>query len=175
MRIDIIAATYPTGYDFVVTDRTSSNNEPARRFYCSQAIADDIFTTTFSKHLNQLAPVYEMYAVDRKYEFKLIPQWPSQSNTGQVPMVYLNYSVAKLNGTSTEYYIEPTSYTYLNNTDPQNITDSPSARLNIGLDEYLKYTRDSVGNGLTLVVDSLPANGGMALYQVTARIKMGTV
>jgi len=96
MRIDIIAASYPTGYDFVVTDRTSSNNEPARRFYCSQAIADDIFTTTFSKHLNQLAPVYEMYAVDRKYEFKLVPQ-----GNFTVPIVYLNYSVAKLNGTST--------------------------------------------------------------------------
>jgi len=39
----------------------------------------------------------------------------------------------------------------------------------------LKYTKDSVGNGLTLVVDSLPANGEMALYQVTARIKMGTM
>jgi hypothetical protein len=162
MRIDIIAAAYPTGYDFVVTDRTSSNNEPARRFYCSQAIADDIFTTTFSKHLNQLAPVYEMYAVDRKYEFKLVPQ-----GAFTVPIVYLNYSVAKLNGTSTEYYIEPTSYDLLNLND--------STRYNIGLDEYLKYTKDSVGNGLTLVVDSLPANGDMALYQVTARIKMGTM
>jgi hypothetical protein len=103
-----------------------------------------------------------MYAVDRKYEFKLVPQ-----GNFTVPIVYLNYSVAKLNGTSTEYYIEPTSYDLLNLND--------STRYNIGLDEYLKYTKDSVGNGLTLVVDSLPANGEMALYQVTARIKMGTM
>lgn len=161
LRIDITAATYPTGYGFTVVDRTSSNNESARQFMCNQTIADDIFTTTFSKYLNELVPVYEMYATNRKYEFRIIPQ-----GNYTVPIVYIRYSVAKLNGSTTSDYIGNTSY------DELNVNDS--TRYDIGLDTYLKYTKDSVGNGISLIVDSLPSNGDMALYQVTARIKMGT-
>jgi hypothetical protein len=161
LRIDITAATYPTGYNFTVVDRTSSNNESARQFMCNQTIADDIFTTTFSKYLNELVPVYEMYATNRKYEFRIVPQ-----GNYTVPIVYIRYSVAKLNGSTTSDYIGNTSY------DELNVNDS--TRYDIGLDTYLKYTKDSVGNGISLIVDSLPSNGEMALYQVTARIKMGT-
>ena len=64
MRIDIIASTYPTGYQFQVTDRTSSNNELARRFLSSLAIEDDIFTSTFSRWMGEQVPVYEMYSTN---------------------------------------------------------------------------------------------------------------
>ena len=49
-----------------------------------------------------------------------------------------------------------------------------NSRYDIGMDMYLKYTKDSINGGISLIVDQLPSNGEMALYQVTTKIKVGT-
>jgi hypothetical protein len=155
MRIDIIASTYPTGYQFLVTDRTSSNNELARRFLSSLAIEDDIFTSTFSRWMGEQVPVYEMYSTNRKYEIRLVPQGDFSA-----PIVYIKYQVAKLNGTNNEYYTSSMEYQSLQASSNQ----GDNSRYDIGMDMYLKYTKDSVNGGISLVVDQLPSNGETALY-----------
>lgn len=161
IHVDITAATYPSGYAIRVYDKTTSNNESARRFLCSQTIADDIFNVVHSRENGQLIPMYVMYANNRKYEYKIEPQ-----GNYTVPLVSLKYQVARLSGSSIASYTNELSYDELNIGDSEKIT--------IGVDQYLKYTKDSTNNGISLVVDQLPQGQDMALYQVTAIIKMGT-
>ena len=164
MTIDVIAASYPTGYNFVVTDRTTSNNQPARRFYCSQAIEDDMFTSTFSRYLGEQVPVYEMYSTNRLYEYTLEPQ-------GQftAPIVSIRYQISKLDGSN----VDANNTSALMSYDDLNKNDSERYPIGIlGEDGNLKYTKNSINNGLSLVVNSLPLE--MSLYQITARIKVGS-